>query len=214
MGLECIGAVDEATTAQVLGLARQSLEALEAPAVLELSHMGFVTGLLDALNVAEQWRPGAAGADQEQNAHQLRRTAQTAGGAARRHWALCRLPGLSGPFAQVMEGAQELCRTVERLGSMEDWQRRRRWGASPRAGQAAMAAALDQLQTLWQALDGWTELQLDLSLTGDMEYYTGLVFQGLSGGAAPPGAEGRPVRSAGPEVLSGGRGHRLCAVSG
>ena len=34
MGLECIGAVDEATTAQVLGLARQSLEAQEAPAVL------------------------------------------------------------------------------------------------------------------------------------------------------------------------------------
>ena len=190
MGLECIGAVDEATTAQVLGLARQSLEALEAPAVLELSHMGFVTGLLDALNVAEQWRPELLELIKSKNAHQLRRTAQTAGVQPDGIEALCRLPGLSGPFAQVMEGAQELCRAVERLGGMEDWQRRRRWGASPRAGQAAMAAALDQLQTLWQALDGWTELQLDLSLTGDMEYYTGLVFQGYLAGLPRPVLKG------------------------
>ena len=124
------------------------------------------------------------------------------------------MPGLSGPFAQVMEGAQELCRAVERLGGMEDWQRRRRWGTSPRAGQAAMAAALDQLQTLWQAPDGWTELQLDLSLTGDMEYYTGLVFQGYLAGLPRPVLKGGQYDLLAQKFCPGGPGHRLCAVSG
>lgn len=49
MGLECIGAVDEAATAEVVGLALESLRELERPFLLQLSHMGFVTGLLDAV---------------------------------------------------------------------------------------------------------------------------------------------------------------------
>ena len=51
MGLECMGEVDEAAQAEVLRLALASLAALDVPTVLEVSHMGFVTGLLDVLDV-------------------------------------------------------------------------------------------------------------------------------------------------------------------
>ena len=51
MGLESMGAVDADEQAAVVRLALQSLAALDVPTVLEVSHMGYLTGLLDALNV-------------------------------------------------------------------------------------------------------------------------------------------------------------------
>ena len=57
MGLESMGAVDDAEQAQVVRLALQSLAALEVPTVLEVSHMGYVTGLLDAIGAPASVRP-------------------------------------------------------------------------------------------------------------------------------------------------------------
>ena len=59
MGLESMGAVDADEQAAVVRLALQSLAALEVPTVLEVSHMGFVTALLDTLRgllQAAGWR--------------------------------------------------------------------------------------------------------------------------------------------------------------
>ena len=47
MGLESMGAVDADEQAAVVRLALQSLAALDVPTVLEVSHMGYLTGLLD-----------------------------------------------------------------------------------------------------------------------------------------------------------------------
>lgn len=57
MGLECIGAVGAAEQAEVVRLALESLASLEVPTVLEVSHMGFVTALLDTLHVDAAARP-------------------------------------------------------------------------------------------------------------------------------------------------------------
>ena len=72
MGLEMLGAVGEAQVQQAVGLAARSLDALGADWVLEVSHMGYLFGLFDALGVpdaarakllkaAEKKRPRAAG---------------------------------------------------------------------------------------------------------------------------------------------------------
>ena len=57
MGLECIGAVDDAAAAQVVSLALRSLALTGRDFVLEISHMGFVTGLFDAVGAQEAVRP-------------------------------------------------------------------------------------------------------------------------------------------------------------
>ena len=57
MGLECIGAVDDGVTAQAVSLACRSLALMGRDFVLELSHMGYVTGLLDAVGAPEGFRP-------------------------------------------------------------------------------------------------------------------------------------------------------------
>ena len=56
MGLELLGAVGEAEVQQAVCLAAQSLAALGAEWMLEVSHMGYLFGLFDALGVLEAAR--------------------------------------------------------------------------------------------------------------------------------------------------------------
>ena len=56
MGLEMLGAVGEAQVQQAVCLAARSLDALGADWVLEVSHMGYLFGLFDALGVPDAAR--------------------------------------------------------------------------------------------------------------------------------------------------------------
>ena len=177
MGLECIGAVDDAVTAQAVSLAIQSLAITGRDYVLELSHMGFVTGLFDAVGAPESIRPRLLTCIRDKNRHELQKCAAEAGLSRQGIDALCRLSGLSGSWNTVLEAAE------------------------PLALNAAMGAALTELRTLCRTLEAQGEtdrLKLDLSLVNDMEYYNGLVLQGyvtglpravLKGGRYDPLAE-------------------------
>lgn len=176
MGLECIGAVDDAVTVQAVELALGSLALLGRNFVLELSHMGFVTGLLDAVGAPEAIRPRLLTCIRDKNAHQLQEMAAVAGLSRQGIDALCRLSALSGEWETVLSAAE------------------------PLALNAAMGAALGELRTLCTALTPAERqaLRLDLSLVNDMEYYNGLVLRGyladlpravLRGGRYDPLAE-------------------------
>ncbi len=157
MGLECVGGVDEEVTAQAVSLAIQSLALTGRDFVLELSHMGFVTGLFDAVGAPEAVRPQLLTCIRDRNAHELQRRGEAAGLSRQGTEALCRLSGLAGDWETVLTAAE------------------------PLALNAAMGSALTELRTLCQALaeQGQTEhLKLDLSLVNDMDYYNGLVLQG------------------------------------
>ena len=159
MGLECIGAVDAAVQAEAVGLALQSLAALGVATVLEISHMGFVTGLLDALNI----EPAARGRLLEylrgKNGHELRRAAEKFGLSAAAADSLCGLLTLHGTPAEVLPKA-EICCLCE-----------------------AQRAALTELRRLLDTLPPQgCELRLDLSMADEMDYYNGLVFTGYAAG--------------------------------
>ena len=79
MGLECIGAVGSAEQAEVVRLALESLASLEVPTVLEVSHMGFVTALLDTLHVDAAARPRLLELLRDKNAHELHAAALQSG---------------------------------------------------------------------------------------------------------------------------------------
>ena len=79
MGLESMGAVDADEQAAVVRLALQSLAALDVPTVLEISHMGYLTGLLDALHVPAEARAKLLDFLRAKNAHELRTAAMAAG---------------------------------------------------------------------------------------------------------------------------------------
>ena len=161
MGLECLGAVDDAATAEVVFLALDSLEKTERPCILQLSHMGFVTGLLDAVGADESLRPALLACIRDKNAHTLRARAAEAGLSKQGTDALCRLLTLSGDGAAVLRSADEL------------------------ALNSAMSDALAELSAIVSALSGWkgtTRVGVDLSQVGEMDYYNGLVFRGYVDG--------------------------------
>ena len=158
MGLECIGAVDDDVTAQAVRLAIGSLELLERPFVLEVSHMGFVTGLLDAVGAPEAVRGRLLSCIRDKNRHELQKAAASAGLSPQGTDALCRLGCLSGTWEGVLAEAE------------------------PLALNAAMGDALAELRRLFENLarQGKAErVKLDLSLVNDMEYYNGLVLRGF-----------------------------------
>ena len=155
MGLECIGAVDDGVTAQVVQLAVQSLAAAGVPYVLEIGHMGFIKGLLDAVDAPRACRAQLLGFLQSKNAHELQQAALQAGISAWGAQALCGLLELNGPLEDT------LCRAREMVKS------------------EGMSAALDEVSALLKVLGGaGCGIRLDLSLGGEMEYYNGLVFNG------------------------------------
>ena len=155
MGLEMLGAVDEAAVQQAVCLAAQSLEQLGQPWVLEVSHMGYLFGLFDALGVPEAARPGLLAALRAKNIHELQAAASAAGQDATGADALTALLDLSGDYAAVLPKAEALCQN------------------------ARMQAAAAELRALAAPLvQAGGTVRLDLTLAGEMEYYNGLVFQG------------------------------------
>ena len=159
MGLECMGAVDAAAQAEVVLLALQSLAALEVPTVLEVSHMGFVTGLLDALQVPESARGRLLELLNQKNAHELHAAALAEGLDEEAARSLCALLTLHGPLGATLAAARSLCRSD------------------------AQRAALEELQALQNRLgEPGRGTQLDLSMADEMEYYNGLVFTGYVAG--------------------------------
>ena len=155
MGLEMLGAVGEAQVQQVVCLAARSLDALGADWVLEVSHMGYLFGLFDALGVPDAARAKLLEKLREKNAHELRAAAGAAGLADAAADILCSVLSLCGSYADTLAKAAALCRND------------------------AMRAAVAELEALAVPLEkAGGVIRLDMTLAGEMEYYNGLVFQG------------------------------------
>ena len=155
MGLEMLGAVGETQVQQAVCLAARSLDALGADWVLEVSHMGYLFGLFDALGVPDAARAKLLEKLREKNAHELRAAAGAAGLADAAADILCSVLNLCGSYADTLAKAAALCRND------------------------AMRAAVAELEALAVPLEkAGGVIRLDMTLAGEMEYYNGLVFQG------------------------------------
>ena len=163
MGLELLGKVGEAQVRQAVNLAAKSLAQLGSDWVLEVSHMGYLFGLFDALNVPAAARPKLLSLLREKNVHELRTAALTAGVDTAGADALAGLLDLCGGYEETLTKAEAACRN---------------------ARMQAAAAELRALTGTLKAAGG--AVRLDLSLTGEMEYYNGLVFQGYLQGLPRP----------------------------
>ena len=163
MGLEVLGKVDGGQVQQTVLLAAKSLEQLGAAWVLEVSHMGYLFGLFDALEVSANARPALLKLLREKNAHELRAAAKTAGLSEDAADTLTQLLDLCGGYEETLARAEGFCKN-ERM--------------------RAAAAELRALAAPLKAAGG--SIRLDLTLAGEMEYYNGLVFQGYLQGLPRP----------------------------
>ena len=161
-GLECIGDIDLYDIYEAVTLAAQSLALISEDFVLQISHLGILSALLDAMGAGSDFRREAIGFIAGKNAHDLHR--------------LCAQHGIDGGKTALLEQFisvyGERGAVIARLEAL--------------CGSKA-PEALQELKDLSALLDasGWADrIIFDFSVVGNMKYYNGIVFKGFLGGLA------------------------------
>lgn len=152
-GLECVGDLGDYEIGEVVLLAAKSLELLEKPYVLDVSHMGLVGALLAGCDLTEKEKAAAMDCLQSKNLDGLK--------------ALCE--GKADTYEKLK--ALVLCR-----GGKEELDALR-----PLVCTEAGEKALRQLEAIWEILSraGYAaNVRLDFSVSNNMSYYSGVVFKG------------------------------------
>ena len=160
-GLECIGDVDLYDIYEVTSLAAQSLAVISDAFVLEVSHLGILSAVLDEISSDEIFRKSVIGFIAEKNAHDLERLCSEYGATADAAEKLSAFITVYGNRAQVLSRLRPVC-------------------SSPSA-----AAALEEFSRLSAMLENSPfsdKIIYDFSVVNDMNYYSGLVFKGFVDG--------------------------------
>ena len=169
MGLECIGALTGYDVGEVVMLAARSLDALSERWVLSVSHIGVVAGVLAEAGLDEEQSHAVFDAVSRKNAPALAALLDADAAAL-----LQQLLALYGPLGETVAAAQQLPLPEQSRDALR-----------------ALEALSRQL-----ALYGLEQVQLDLSVVNDVDYYDDIVFRGYVAGAASA-------------ALAGGRYDRL-----
>lgn len=180
VGLEYIGEVDEYATLEVLLLAQKSLKAISEAYIMDLSHMGFVAGLMEEIHLPYAQQKAVLNCISEKNAHGIRNICKEAGLAEDMTGRLEALASLYGSLEETLEKAKALC-------------------CNEKMEQAV--AELEGIQRCLKIGGNEKNVNLDFSIVNDMDYYTGVIFQGFINGV-PSG------------ILSGGRYDNLLQKMG
>ncbi len=169
-GLECVGPADVYATAEVVMLAAESLAAIREDYILDLSHVGILAGVLDAANVSPETSRGILEAVDGKSLHALTGLCEAEGLTAKTTELLRRLCRIAGPAKTTLPALFSLPLPETSLRAAEELR--------------DIVALLDVF--------GAYNVNLDLSVANDTDYYNGVVFRGFVDGVAAG-------------VLSGGR---------
>lgn len=153
MGLECIGALTGADVREICALAAESLALIDGEFVFAVSHMGYLSALIDECGVKEADKPKVIECVRARNAHDLPSAAGEGADAGR--------------IAEIIRSDTDF---PSALALMKEC-----------AGGSAAAAAADELGALYDSFAGTPyrdRIRLDLSIVNDVDYYNGIIFQG------------------------------------
>ena len=157
-GVECIGSIDVSDIYEVLSLAAKSLAVFSDDYVLDVSHLGIISRILNSASSDPAFAEAAIGLISEKNKHEIE--------------ALCKKYSVSCEYTKV------ITELVGLYGAMDE--------VLPRLNAICeMAGATDaycELKTLCQLLSSseiGQHMRLDFSVVNDMNYYNGIVFRGF-----------------------------------
>ncbi len=154
-GLECIGEVDLYDKYEVIMLAVKSLDQIGGEYLLNVSHLGILSEIL-------------SGCDEQFKAHVLKHIAQK------------NVQGVKNACLKFgyEDLVQTLCEISQTYGSIEAV-------LNKLDLLGIKGSAIEELKGLNSLISGssfYDKIRVDLSLTGDMRYYNGLVFKGYISG--------------------------------
>ena len=150
VGVECMGDVDSGCVAEVLKLAAESLRTCSEEYVLEISHLGLLGAVVDAIASDEKMRDELLQCVVEKNLHGIRKVCLEHGLNENAGEPLCRLVSLYGTPKSIMPKIRQL---AEENGAAE---------YAEELGQAAAAFAGSGAES---------RIRIDFSASGDVKYY-------------------------------------------
>ncbi len=164
MGLECFGDIHQENIYEVITLAAKSLKTISSASVLELSHLGLLTDIIDEFEISSSDKATIFKYIGEKNMHELTALCNELSVPAEKTECLKTILTSSGKAKEVLTALSFVSKSETK------------------------SDALMQLQTLIQSLD--TEivdmLRIDFSVVSDIKYYNGIVFKGFIEGIPFP----------------------------
>ena len=161
VGLECLGKIDDYCICEVLILAAKSLRLIHPSCVLDISHLGVVTQLLDAIAIPQEIHPAVFSLMGEKNLHELQ--------------SLCRENGIPEEnislLLDLLKLSGSIQTTLPRLRAL--------------LAQLPALPAFIRFENLLSALLETEEadcFHIDFSVVDDVHYYNGVVFKGFVSG--------------------------------
>ena len=159
IGLERIGDIDTYAIYETLALAVKSLSLISEDFVLDVSHMGVVSAIMDELSVPEAFRTAIIECIGEKNPHGIR--------------AVCAEAGIDKDGADVLA---KLATTYGEYKEISEW-------LSIVIKSENGKNAIDEMNTVLSLLGDMGErIRVDFSVVNDMSYYNGFVFKGFVNG--------------------------------
>ncbi|MBR7098083.1 MAG: ATP phosphoribosyltransferase regulatory subunit [Clostridia bacterium] len=160
-GLECVGDVDAYDVFETVLLAAKSLALISDDFVLDVSHLGILTAVLDEIGGSEPFRREAASLIAGKNRHDLEKLCISEGIGERQIQKLLSFIDIYGEMDQVLARLAPICESdaaKEALGEL--------------------GALAELLRTTPYA----SRIRFDFSIVNDMSYYNGIVFRGFLAG--------------------------------
>lgn len=160
-GLECIGDIDIYDITEVLLLALESLDAVGDDFVLDISHMGVISSLLDSVSGNEEFKLRIAHCIGEKNRHGIKEICDEFGVDEQKANLLMSFVGIYGAPETVVDKLKEVM------------------------GDIGANAAVEELESIWSILSKTAykdKINFDFSIVNDMNYYNGIVFTGFLAG--------------------------------
>ena len=152
-GLECIGDIDLYDIFEAVSLAAQSLALISEEFVLQISHLGVLSAVLEKISPDQAFRQKVIACMKSKNPHDLTRLCEQQGVESQQ---LLQLLNAYGPRSKVLKQLENLdCPAMQELKEL--------------------SGLLDQLP--------WGDkIVFDFSAVNNMNYYNGIVFRGFLSG--------------------------------
>lgn len=160
-GLECIGDIDAYNIVEVIALAAESLAIISPEFVLDVSHMGILSAIIDESGADAMLKRKIVEYAAQKNIHDMRAECEANGISSEACDKLEKFMGIYGDMNTVTQMLEEIC-TDEKTKAFLD--------------------ELKYIQSLLSETPYESNIHFDFSIANDMNYYNGIVFQGFVSG--------------------------------
>ncbi len=157
LGVELIGSVDEYSNLEIIDMAIESLKSINKNYILDISHLGFVSDLLEEMNLDYNSKNKVLKNIHLKNSHDLERLLDDEKVELKYKECLLKIAKLSGNYKEVLEKAKKLALNEKMENSLKE---------------------LQALSSIFDFHDIEDKVLLDFSIVNNLDYYNGIIFQG------------------------------------